>query len=147
MSGIRRIRNTIGALNTESEKEVIYCQHCRDITKCQYRLGKRIYLPDVIGKVKIPPDDDKWRQCHNCGKVYARYQVKEETQLSALTVPSESPFATGGGIKALESRRFDRTGKAQYKRKFKQNLEKYKEEDIKQALKKGSKLVSYVKLT
>jgi len=31
----------------------------------------------------------------------------------------------------------------QRKKKFKQDLEQYKEEDIKQALKKGSKLVSY----
>ena len=36
--------------------------------------------------------------------------------------------------------------KHKIRRKFKQDLEQYKEEDIKEALRKGSKLVSYVEL-
>ena len=40
-----------------------------------------------------------------------------------------------------ESRKVDRSCKTQHKRKFKQDLEQYKEEDIKTALRKGSKLV------
>jgi tRNA uridine 5-carbamoylmethylation protein Kti12 len=46
-----------------------------------------------------------------------------------------------GTVNTEESRKFDWSGKTQRKKKFKQDLEQYKEEDIKQALKKGSKLV------
>jgi hypothetical protein len=42
-----------------------------------------------------------------------------------------------------ESRKVDRSGKTQKKKKFKQDLEQYKEEDVKEALRKGKKLVSY----
>ena len=42
-----------------------------------------------------------------------------------------------------ESRKVDKSGKTQHKRKFKQDLEQYKEEDIKQALRKGKKLLNY----
>ena len=49
-----------------------------------------------------------------------------------------------GQVETGESRKVDRSGKTQHKRKFKQVLEQYKEEDIKHALKKGSKLVSRI---
>jgi hypothetical protein len=42
-----------------------------------------------------------------------------------------------------ESRKVDKSGKTQRKKKLKQDLEQYKEEDIKEALRKGAKLVSY----
>ena len=42
-----------------------------------------------------------------------------------------------------DTRKFDRTGKRQHRKKFKQDLSQYKEEEIKEALKRGAKLVSY----
>jgi hypothetical protein len=42
-----------------------------------------------------------------------------------------------------ESRKVERSGKTQRKRKLKQDLEQYKEEDVKAALRKGKKLISY----
>ena len=69
----------------------------------------------------------------------------QEVELDTLTEPRDNPFKfkSGRSMKRRESRKIDRTGKTQRKRKFKQDLEQYKEEDIKEALKKGQKLVSY----
>ena len=109
------------------------------------KLGNRIYLPDEFGKIVIPPDADKWRQCHICGTIYPSYEAKQEADLTSLMEPRDNPFKFGNAqIRTGEPRKFDRTGRTQRKRKLKQDLEQYKEEDIKDALKKGSKLVSYV---
>ena len=65
-------------------------------------------------------------------------------ELDTLTEPRDNPFKfKGGEIMTEESRKVDRTGKTQRKRKFKQDLEQYKEEDIKEALRKGKKLLNY----
>ena len=74
------------------------------------------------------------------------YEAKPEVELETVTEPRDNPFKFGGGsqVHTGESRKFDRSGKTQHKRKFKQDLEQYKEEDIKQALRKGAKLVSFV---
>jgi len=74
------------------------------------------------------------------------YEAKQEVELTSLTEPGDNPFKFGKGkvLSAGESRKFDRTGKTQRKRKLKQDLSQYKEEDIKEALRKGKKLVSYV---
>jgi len=40
-------------------------------------------------------------------------------------------------------RRVDRSGKTQRKKKFKQDLEQYKEEDVNEALRKGKALILY----
>ena len=78
------------------------------------------------------------------GLIVRVYEAKPEVELDTLTEPRENPFKfKRGTVNTEESRKFDRSGKTQRKKKFKQDLEQYKEEDIKQALKKGSKLVSY----
>lgn len=85
----------------------------------------------------------KWLQCHDCGTIYPRYEAKQEVELDTLAEPRNNPFKFGSTpVRTGESRKFDRSGRTQRKKKFKQDLEHYKEEDIKQALRKGSKLVS-----
>jgi len=72
------------------------------------------------------------------------YEAKPEMELDTLTDPRDNPFKfKGGEVEVGESRKFDKSGKTQRIKKFKQDLEQYKEEDIKAALRKGSKLVSY----
>lgn len=63
----------------------------------------------------------------------------------SLTKPRNNPFKFGRGtiLSVGESRKFDRTCKAQPRKKFKQDLEQCKEEDLKNALRKGAELVSY----
>jgi hypothetical protein len=150
MPGIRRVTDSkytgVGVVYSEkSREEVAYCQRCLDIANVRSKLGNRIYFPDEFGNTVIPPDDDKWRQCHRCGKIYGKYEAKQETELTSLTEPSDNPFKFNSGsvMGVGDSRKFDRTGITQRKRKFKQDLSQYKEDDIKHALRKGAKLVSY----
>jgi hypothetical protein len=44
-----------------------------------FRNGKRTFHIRY-GKTVIPPDADKWRQCHRCGTIYARYEAKLEAE-------------------------------------------------------------------
>jgi hypothetical protein len=148
LPGIRRITDKnygIGVIYSRTDQEKIsYCQRCLEIANIYAKLANRIYLPNESGDIVIPPDYDLWRQCHECGTVYPRYEVKQEAELTSLTEPRNNPFKFGNTqVRTEESRKFDRTGKTQHKRKFKQDLEQYKEEDVKAALRKGSKLVSY----
>jgi hypothetical protein len=123
--------------------KVSYCQDCLKV-KILSHLRNRIYL-DEHGKIANPaPDADKWKQCWTCGLIVGVYEAKQEIELDTLTEPRNNPFKFGNGqIMTGESRKVDRSGKTQRKKKFKQDLEQYKEEDIKHALRKGSKLVSY----
>ena len=115
-----------------------------ELANIRSKLGNRIYLPNESGNVDISPDADKWLQCHDCGTIYPKYEAKQEVELDTLTEPRDNPFKFGNTqIRTGESRKFDRSGRTQRKRKFKQDLEQYKEEDIKDALRKGAKLISY----
>jgi hypothetical protein len=108
-------------------------------------LKHRIYL-DENGSITNPgPDSNKWKQCWTCGLVVGVYEAKLEAELDTLTEPRDNPFKfKSGTVNTEESRKFDRSGKTQRKNKLKQDLEQYKEQDVKEALKKGSKLISYV---
>ena len=123
--------------------KVSYCQDCLNV-KILSPLRNRIYL-DENGKITNPaPDANKWKQCWTCGLIVGVYEAKQEVELDTLTEPRDNPFKfKSGQVETGESRKVDRTGRTQRKKKFKQDLEQYKEEDIKQALRKGSKLVSY----
>ena len=119
----------------------------KSVRKSKYfQYQHRIYL-DENGKITNPPADaNKWRQCWTCGLIVGVYEAKQEVELDTLTKPRENPFKFGSGSKVYteESRKIDKTGQTQRKRKLKQDLSEYKEEDIKAALKKGAKVVSYV---
>lgn len=63
-------------------------------------------MPDSSGQINIPPDADLWRQCHLCGSIYARYEVKKEGELTSLTDPIDNPFKFGNStIHGVESRK------------------------------------------
>jgi hypothetical protein len=102
---------------------------------------------DDDGKIANPAADaDKWRQCWTCGVIVGVNEAKQEVELDTLTQPRNNPFKfgnSGNQVMTGESRKFDKTGKTQRKRKLKQDLSEYKEEDVKEAIRKGSKLVSY----
>jgi hypothetical protein len=149
MPGIRRLMDkytAVGVIYSEkTREEVAYCQRCLKMANIRSKLGNRIYFPDSNGQIVIPPDDDLWRQCHRCGKIYGRYEAKQEAKISPFAdVVTENPFDFGSGkVYAGESRKFDRACKTQRKKQFKQDLSQYKEDDIKHALRKGAKLVTY----
>ena len=143
--GIMRGRsdNAVVFSSSGQKEKVSYCEDCLKV-KILSPLKHRIYL-DENGKITNPaPDANKWKQCWTCGLIVAVYEVKQESKLDTLTEPRNNPFKFGNSeVSTEESRKFDRTGKTQHKRKFKQDLEQYKEEDIKQALRKGQRLDSY----
>ena len=126
------------------KEKISYCEECLKV-KILSPLKHRIYL-DEDGKITNPAADaNKWRQCWTCGVIVGVYQAKLEVELDTLTEPRSNPFKfKGGEVQSGESRKVDRSGRTQRKKKFKQDLEQYKEEDVKEALRKGKKLVSYV---
>ena len=146
MPGIKRLTESgiEVVYSGKSEREVAYCQRCLG-HNIRSKLGNRVYnlMPEESGHTSnIPPDYDLWRQCHLCGSIYGRHEAKQEAELSTLTEPRDSPF-TKGLVLGVESRKFDRSGNTWRKKKFNQDLEQYKEEDVKEALRKGKKLISY----
>jgi hypothetical protein len=135
--------NTVIFSGSQDKENVSYCQDCLKV-KILPPLRNRIYL-DEDGKITNPaPDANKWKQCWTCGLIVGVYEAKQEVELDTLTEPRDNPFKfRNGQVMIRESRKVDRSGKTQHKRKFKQDLEQYKEENIKAALRRGSKLVSF----
>src|SRR6476660_5516236 len=137
MGVMRRSGNAVilsGSSGTNKEK-ISYCEDCLKV-KTLSPLKHRIYL-DENGKITNPgPDAAKWKQCWTCGLIVGVYEAKPEVELDTLTEPRDNPFKFRSGAEVMtgESRKFDRTGQTQRKRKLKQDVEQYKEEDIKQAL-------------
>jgi hypothetical protein len=131
-------------LSGKTQEKISYCQDCLNVGVLS-KLKHRIYL-DENGRITSPaPDADKWKQCWECGAIVGVYEAKLEADIETLTEPRDNPFKFGNTeVRTEESRKFDRTGKTQRKKKLKQDLSQHKEEDIKAALRKGSTLVSYV---
>lgn len=145
MPGIKR-RKGVGALHNNEEEKITYCERCLELANVRSILKTRVYLPDENGKTPVIPEDhDKWRQCHRCGSVYPRYNVKQESKLVDVVEPLHNPHDSGRGvIKSVgETRKFDRTGMRQYKKKSKQELSYIKDEDLKKDLEAGCQLISY----
>jgi hypothetical protein len=136
--------NAVILSGSKDKGKVSYCEDCLKV-RILSPLKHRIYL-DENGNITNPQSDAyKWRQCWTCGLIVGVYEAKLEVELDTLTEPRDNPFKFKSGevVMTGESRKVDRSGKTQHKRKFKQDLEQYKEEDIKQALRKGAKVISY----
>ena len=140
-----RSDNAVIFSRAPDKEKISYCPDCMNV-KIISELRHRIYL-DEDGKVTSPgPDSNKWKQCWTCGVIVGVYEAKQEVELDTLTEPRENPFKFGSGQNQVitgESRKVDRSGKTQRKKQFKQDLEQYKEEDVKEALRKGKKLLNY----
>jgi hypothetical protein len=143
MGVMHRSGNAVILSGSNDKEKVSFCQECLKV-KILSPLKHRIYL-DENDKITNPaPDAEKWKQCWTCGVIVGVYEAKPEVELDTLTEPRDNPFKfKSGQVNTGESRKYDRTGKTQRKRKLKQDLEQYKEEDVKEALRKGKKLVSY----
>jgi hypothetical protein len=153
MPGIKRLTDKSGGVGAvyggpDEREDVAYCHRCLEMANVRSELGNRIYFPDSSGQTIIPHDADLWRQCHLCGSIYARYEVKKETDITPFAegVVSDNPFDFGNGTAMAvvgEARTGRRNAQGLRKKRLKQYLSKYKEKDIQEALRKGAKLVSY----
>jgi hypothetical protein len=130
--------NTVVLSGSSQKNKVSYCQDCLEV-KVLSPLRNRIYLDDDGNITNSQSDANKWRQCWTCGLIVGVYEAKPEVELETLTEPRDNPFKFKGDKQVFtgESRKVDRSGKTQRKRKLKQDVEQYKEEDIKAALKQG----------
>src|SRR5215510_506380 len=132
--------------DSSSSEEIRYCTRCLDGWGIRARLGPRFYLPHSSGKTVIPEDAENWLMCENCLSVYAKYEVKKESKLQDVPEAYDNEFAFGNNMVSGiggESRRFDKSGKTQYKKKLKEDLSHIKDEDLKRELRKGAKLISF----
>ena len=130
-----RSGNAVVFSGAKDKDKVSYCEDYLKV-KVLSALKYRIYL-DENGKITNPrPDSDKWKQCWTCGIIVGVYEAKQEVELDTLTEPRDNPFKfKSGQVETAESRKYDRTGRTQRKRKLKQDVEQYKEEDIKESVK------------
>jgi hypothetical protein len=141
--------------NSNNKTRVSWCPNCAKVG-INSPLKHRIYTNEdgSINANPPPPDSKNWRQCWTCGKVIAVYAAQQEADIGTLAEPTNNPFNYYSSdsnelaeepVSAIQSqdRKFDRTCKTRRRKKFKQDLEQNKEEDVKQALRKGSKLISY----
>src|SRR6478735_962740 len=90
-------------------------------------LGPRVIPLDKETGQLTPksPDHDKWLECLGCGTVYAKYEVKQEPNLTTLVDPDIDPWDRDKNIveSVRERRKFDSTGQTQFKKKRKQFLD------------------------
>jgi hypothetical protein len=149
-SGSRVGLVSFGPAGGVDKEKVSWCPSCAKVG-VNSQLKPRIYL-DGKGNIKPPAADSKsWRQCWTCGEIVPVYAAQQEADIVTIAEPRTNPFNTPKQANSTEepilpdttTRKFDRTCKTQTKKKFKQDLELYKEEDLKDALRKGAKLLSY----
>ena len=116
------------------DEEASYCAHCLDYG-FKVPLQNRIYPEGE----PVPADKDQWRQCVDCGTVYAVYELEKESQIKNVVETIDSPFDSGVDFLGVDRRVLG-------KKKRKQQVDDYdyiNDEDLKRELKKGSKLLSY----
>ena len=148
MGTIRRSgRDNVLISGSGHDKEkVSYCEDCLKV-KVLSPLRHRIYL-DEDGKITNPaPDADKWKQCWTCWLIVAVYEAKQEVELDTLTKPRENPFKfSSGEVQRKKSASLTDLERPSGRRKLKQDLSEYKEEDVKAAIRKGQTVVSLTQI-
>ena len=113
----------------------VYCDSCK-IGK----LGQRVYKEEeLIGGTILPYDHDQWLQCYHCGAIIPKYDIPQQGQLTTDIEPIKSKFSIN-----QESEHYE---PPKHRRGFNERLPKeddgIRDPDVKQALKKGQKLISY----
>jgi hypothetical protein len=135
---IRRLQpgyKPIGALHSKEDKPKIrYCSRCDEGYGVLSRLGPKIL---GIGESR-PADYDRWIQCHNCGQVYAKHEVKIEPELEPIKQPSDGKQ---GKIVGIEKKRKAK-GRG-YNPILKGNNWEIKDSELNAELKSGAVLLAY----
>jgi len=81
----------------------------------------------------VTHDMENWKQCHDCGTIYPKYEAKMESEIENVVETSTNPFDEGKSIVGLGNKK----PKNRYQ-KMKERIEKEKDKDIKAEQKKGN---------
>jgi len=117
----------------EDDDSISYCKHCE-------KFGFKVPLRNRIypNNEPIPPDQDQWRQCHECGSIVPIYELEMEPAINDFVETIDNPFDNAKGtMLGIDNR------KASRKKKQKPNYDYIKDEDLKRELRKGNTLISY----
>ena len=118
-----------------------YCASCEKVG-INSPVKHRIYL-DKQGKITSPgPDSKNWRQCHLCGKIIGVYEAKVEADIETLAEPRPTAFNNlSSSEQAEEPIQPEESRLAKHrKKKHKQDLEQYKEQEYQRRSKKRKKV-------
>ena len=115
---MRRRKTRFTSLSNHHEEETAYCDRCYKLGR-PCILGPRIHQPNEV----IPPDDDNFRQCRTCGRVYPRYALKHLDDSEASDIqPVDNPFDMIST--KMEVAPFSQHGPRYFKKKMKQDQER-----------------------
>jgi len=130
--GISRKKGIVTHSEDEDRPRISYCPYCLDFG-FREKLGPKL----LISNEPKPADYDQWRQCHTCGNIYPIYETKVESKLSDFVEFTDDPFDIGPKIVGIGNKK--PTGTRQRERKkILHRIEAEKDEDIKQALRRGN---------
>jgi hypothetical protein len=135
---IRRLQpgyHPIGVLHSkEGKAKIRYCSRCEE----GYGLLSKL-APKILGVGESRPADYEHSiQCHNCGQVYAKHEVKIEPELSPIKQPSDGKQ---GRIQGIEKKR--KTKGRGYNSRLMGNKWEIKDEELNAELKSGAVLLAY----
>jgi len=117
--------------NGEEERVSRYCHHC-----VEYGFYNRLGPKILIGDERPAPDHDKWRQCIQCGHIYAVHEtIKEETIKDSIETIT-NPFDDGKHMVGLGNKQ---RRKNKYE-KLLEEIEQEKDPEIKAELRKGNEV-------
>jgi len=123
----------INEVEGEEDDKISFCKHCLE-SGFQVPLKGRIYPEGQ----SIPNDSDQWMQCHECGEIYADYEIQKEPVIYDFVETIDNPFDIAkDSMLGLDNR------KASRKKRQKPNFDHIKELDLKNDLKRGCTLLHY----
>jgi hypothetical protein len=138
-------RGGVAAISPNLRQRVLqpqYCSNCCSSKKglpqsSETLLQQRIY---PAGE-PLPQDAKEWRQCYLCGEIVHIIHIPGQGELVSEIEEQAGPYdaiGAGGIISGIEKRKRAVRGKHE-----RSKLEYIKEYDVKEALRKGAKLISY----
>ena len=114
------------------KKEIpVYCPRCNF-----GRLQPRVYKEEELVAGQLPVDQHLWKQCYHCGNIVAVYDIPQQGELTTdiETIDTKASIPKPDPIKP------------RHRRGFNERLDRkddIKDPEVKAALKKGAKLLSY----
>jgi hypothetical protein len=75
--------------------------------------------------------------CHTCGTIYPAYELERQEQITAAAQTTENPFEEGRRITGLDNKT-PKTRRQKELKKLKDRIEKEKDSEIRQELRKGN---------